>query len=170
MLSKYENGGKIGVEKTLIPEYQVSFIRELEFQVVDVSRKLMGMRYIKDNEELKLMEKSGQLVSQALNASLDACQEGITEIEMDAKGNNLLFEEIAERNPDSTLDLVAFSPSEIERTIMPHIFSNTRKLKNGDILIHSRQVALNGYRAELERTIVLGDITDEQKKLSKQLG
>lgn len=45
---------------------------------------------------------------------------------------------------------------------MPHVFSNTRKLQKGDIVIHSRQVALNGYRAELERTVVLGGLTDEQ--------
>jgi Xaa-Pro dipeptidase len=57
---------------------------------------------------------------------------------------------------------MVMTPSGSKRSIMPHVFSNTRRMEEGDALIHSRQVALNGYRAELERTVVLGEPTPRQ--------
>ena len=88
----------------------------------------------------------------------------MTEIEIDAKGNAALFEETSRRFPDATLDFLVMSPSGVERSVMPHVFSNTRVLQHGDVLIHSRQVSLNGYRVELERTVILGEPTAEQRK------
>src|SRR5699024_1684532 len=65
---------------------------------------------------------------------------------------------------NSTLDYFVMSPSGVDRTNMPHVFSNSRKIEEGDIIIHSRQVGLNGYRAECERTIFVGEPTEEQRK------
>ncbi|MFD2761152.1 M24 family metallopeptidase [Lentibacillus juripiscarius] len=164
LLSKYAAGSKIGVDMDSTPAQQVDFIKSLGFEVVDLGEKIVEMRYVKDNEELKLMEEAGRISNLAVSTSLNACKEGITEIEMDAVGTKALFEETAKNHPDSTLDLFVMSPSGIKRTVMPHVFSNTRKLQSGDIIIHSRQVSLNGYRAELERTIILGELTDDQKR------
>ncbi|SFB38482.1 Xaa-Pro dipeptidase [Lentibacillus halodurans] len=164
LLDNYSQGSKIGVDMASISAEKVNFIQQLNFEVVDIGQKIVEMRYVKDKEELVLIEEAGRLSNLAVSTSLNACQEGITEIEMDAVGTKALFEETAKRHPDSTLDLFAMSPSGTERTIMPHVFSNTRKLQKGDIIIHSRQVSLNGYRAELERTIALGELTDDQKK------
>ncbi|MFD1415074.1 M24 family metallopeptidase [Oceanobacillus jeddahense] len=164
LLSKYSPGSKIGVDMSSIPAEQVNIIHQSGFEVVDVGQKIVEMRYVKDSEELELIEEAGRLSNLAVSTSLNACREGITEIEMDAIGTRALFEETAKRHPNATLDLFVMSPSGTERTIMPHVFSNTRKFQMGDIIIHSRQVSLNGYRAELERTIVLGELTEDQKR------
>jgi Xaa-Pro dipeptidase len=84
---------------------------------------------------------------------------------LDQFGNKALLEEVARKYPDSTVDYFVMSPSGVERTIMPHVYSNTRKLKQGDVIIHSRQVGLNGYRAENERTFFIGEPTKEQERL-----
>lgn len=164
LLVPYSTGSKIGIDMSATSAGLAEWIRKLGFTLVDVGQKIAEMRYIKDEEELKLLEEAGRLVNLAVDQSLKACREGITEIEMDAAGNEALFKETAKKHPNSTLDLFAMSPSGIERTIMPHVFSNTRKLRKGDVIIHSRQVALNGYRAELERTVVLGELTKEQRR------
>lgn len=75
-----------------------------------------------------------------------------------------LFEEAARNHPEATLEAMAFSPSGPDRSAWPHVFSNTRRLVEGDVLIHSRQVSLNGYRAELERTVILGEPTEQQRE------
>jgi Xaa-Pro dipeptidase len=48
---------------------------------------------------------------------------------------------------------------------MPHVFSNTRRLEKGDVIIHSRQVALNGYRGESERTCFVGKPSQKQEEM-----
>ncbi|MBS4192327.1 aminopeptidase P family protein [Bacillus sp. FJAT-49705] len=164
LLKNYKTGSKIGVDMASTPAEQVVFIRELGLEIVDIGKKIMEMRYVKDEEELKLIEEAGYLANVAVRESLNACEVGITEIEIDARGNIAVFKETAKKYPNATLDLIVMSPSGVERTIMPHVFSNTRQVRTGDIIIHSRQVALNGYRAELERTIVIGELTKEQKK------
>lgn len=163
-LSKYKPGSKVGVDKAHTASQLVDYIENLNFEVIDISKKIAEMRYIKDKAELQLIEKAGELVNLGVSESLKVCKEGITEMEMDAKGNTAIFKETAKRYPKATLDFMVMSPSGVERTVMPHVFSNTRELKKGDIVIHSRQVALNGYRAELERTVILGEMTDNQKK------
>ncbi len=110
------------------------------------------------------MEEAGRLVNLAVSETLQSCRPGMTEIEIDSRGNAALFSETAKNHPNATLDLVVMSPSGIERSVMPHVFSNTRTLQRGDVVIHSRQVGLNGYRAELERTFFIGEPSEKQKK------
>ena len=164
ILSRYASKSKIAVDMAYTSAELVVYIQELGFEVTDIGRQITIMRYIKDEEELELMEAAGRLVNLAVSESLNACMEGVTELEVDNRGNHAVLLETARSYPNATIDLITMSPSGIERTIMPHVFSNTRKLKMGDVLIHSRQVALNGYRAELERTIFIGKYTDEQEK------
>ncbi len=102
------------------------------------------------------MLEAGRLASLGVGASLAALRPGITEIEIDGAGNEAILKEVSAKHPGATLDLFAMSPTGAVRTVMPHIFSNTRAMQTGEVLIHSRQVALNGYRGESERTCFLG--------------
>lgn len=110
-----------------------------------------------------MMVEAGKLVSEAMRISLDNAASGVTEMEMDAFGNTYLFEEVPKRYPNATLDIFVMSPGGLARTNMPHVFSNTRKYEENEIVLHSRQVGLNGYRAEIERTFFIGDPSAEQK-------
>jgi len=163
-LKRYPEGSTIGVDFSTTPANLTALIRDKGFDLQDIGEKLFRMRYVKDAEEIRLMEQAGELVNVAVSETLKACRPGVTEIEIDAKGNAALFEETSRRFPDATLDFLVMSPSGVERSVMPHVFSNTRVLQHGDVLIHSRQVSLNGYRAELERTVILGEPTAEQRK------
>lgn len=104
-------------------------------------------------------------MSLALSESLKKAMAGISEIELDQYGNKALFEETAQKYPNASLDYFVMSPSGLIRSVMPHVFSNTRKLTENDIVIHSRQVGLNGYRAECERTFFIGEPTAKQKEV-----
>lgn len=153
----------IGIDLDYAPASIVGQIKDLGYDVTDIGRKIEKMRYIKDSNEIEYMRQAGSLVEIAVQKSIEACRAGITELEVDAKGNTALFEETTKRFPEASLDITVMSPSGAKRSVMPHAFSNTRKLVEGDVLIHSRQVGLNGYRAELERTVIIGDPTEQQK-------
>jgi Xaa-Pro dipeptidase len=162
LLSAYPAGSRVGVEMDSCPVSLVGHVEGRGFGVVDIGRKITEMRYAKDEGEIGMMAEAGRLVNLAVRESLAAVRPGATEMEVDAAGNKALFERVAREHPGATLDSMVMTPSGSKRSIMPHVFSNTRRMEEGDALIHSRQVALNGYRAELERTVVLGEPTPRQ--------
>jgi Xaa-Pro dipeptidase len=165
VLSKYGEGKTVGLEFNVASLYLSTHLRTAGFRLADIGQKIAEMRYIKDENEIKMLEMSGEMVNLALKASLENARAGISELELDQFGNKALLEEVARKYPDATVDYFVMSPSGVERTIMPHVYSNTRKLKQGDVIIHSRQVGLNGYRAENERTFFIGEPTKEQEHL-----
>src|SRR5699024_4352716 len=125
----------------------------------------VAMRAVKSDEEISMIRKSGELVSRALEETVENTASGLTEIEIDHFGNQYLFDTISKEYPASTLDYFVMSPSGVERTNMPHVFSKTKRMSDGEVIIHSRQVGLNGYRAECERTLFVGEPTEQQKEI-----
>src|SRR5699024_393751 len=164
ILQKYPSGATIGVDVTSIPGNIIQVLQKRGFNVTDIGEVIERMRYVKDASEIEWLEKAGELVNLAVSKSIEAIKIGTTEMEIDADCNTALFAETARKYPNATLDLNVMSPSGVKRSVMPHMFSNTREIKPGDVIIHTRQVGLNGYRAELERTVIVGEPTDEQKR------
>jgi Xaa-Pro dipeptidase len=154
---------KLGTEFVNTPLHLCNAFENSGWILTDTSTFIAKQRAVKDEHELSVMREAGRLVSLALSSSLATAKEGVTELELDNAGTSALFEEVSRVHPNATLDLLVMSPSGPVRSIMPHVFSNTRKLQNGDVIIHSRQVALNGYRAECERTFMIGEPTDKAK-------
>lgn len=169
IISKYSAGTKIGVEFKAMPTGLSDYLRTNEYELVNISDKIKEMRYTKDEQELDLLVKSGELVSYTLSKSLKNANAGVSEIEFDAFGNKKLYEILAQKYPEATVSLLHMSPSGVERTNMPHVFSNTRKFKENDIIIHSRQVGLYDYHAECERTFFIGKPNDKQKDAFKAM-
>ncbi|ASN07362.1 X-Pro dipeptidase [Virgibacillus necropolis] len=164
LAAKHSKGSKIAFDLAYASAALTESIRATGFELVDATEQISKMRYIKDQYEIELMEEAGRLVGLAVEATLRAAAPGVTELEVDAKGNAVLFSETVKKHPNATLDLTVMTPSGNVRTVMPHVFSNTRKLQEGDVVIHSRQVGFNGYRAELERTFIVGEASDIQRK------
>lgn len=166
-LSEYSCGKKIGIEFNTMSVGLSSFIEVFGYKVVDICKKITEMRYIKEEQEIEIMLESGKLVSLALKTSLENAKPGIAEMELDQFGNRFLLEEASKKYPNATIDIFVMSPSGLHRTLMPHVFSNTRKFAENEIILHSRQVGLNGYRAECERTFFIGKPTNKQKDVFK---
>jgi Xaa-Pro dipeptidase len=156
------SGSCLGVQADAIPWAVVKHFMDTGFQLADIGPKIEAMRFLKDDAELEVMTEAGRLASLGVGASLAALTPGITEIDMDGAGDRAILTEVSAKHPEATLDLFAMSPSGPVRTVMPHVFSNTRPIQAGDVIIHSRQVALNGYRGESERTCFMGKPTPRQ--------
>ncbi len=163
IISQYPAGTRIGVEFTAMSTGLAQHLKSRGYELIDIGKFICEMKFIKESQELDVLAESGKLVSLALKKSLENTKAGITEMELDQYGTQALFEQASLQYPDATLDIFVMSPSGIDRTNMPHVFSNTRVLKENDIVIHSRQVGLNGYRAECERTFFIGTPSEKQK-------
>jgi len=165
IVGRLPSGARIGVQAGAVPLALSRHLSESGFQLADIGPKIEEMRYVKDDAELELMVEAGRLASLGVKASLEALAPGVTEIDMDGAGNRAILAEVSAKHPGATLDLFAMSPSGPVRTVMPHVFSNTRPIQEGDVIIHSRQVALNGYRGESERTCFLGKPSPKQREM-----
>lgn len=165
MLAELPKGARVGVELGAIPMGMALYIQNQGFTLCDIGAFIQHERYIKSAEEITMMEKAGDLVSKAMAASLEQVRPGVTEMDMDQFGNALIMEETPRLYPGATLDIFVMSPGGLARTNMPHVFSNTRKYEENEIVLHSRQVGLDGYRAEIERTFFLGKPSDKQREV-----
>jgi Xaa-Pro dipeptidase len=165
ILDNHKENKKIAVEFKSMSIGMAEYLKNKGFKLIDMSDKIKEMRYIKDEQEMDLLEKSGELVSLAVAESIKNLKPGISEIEFDSYGDNALYSETSKKYPNASLYKFEMSPSGIERTNMPHVFSNTRKFEEKDIVIHSRQVGLNNYHAECERTFFIGEPTEKQKEV-----
>ena len=165
MVARLSSGARIGVQADSLPWGLAQHLTAAGFQLADVGPRIQEMRFIKDEAEIQLMLEAGRLASLGVGASLAALTPGITEIDMDGVGNRAILAEVSAKHPGATLDLFAMSPAGPVRTVMPHVFSNTRPIEKGDVIIHSRQVALNGYRGESERTCFMGTPSPKQEEM-----
>jgi len=165
ILDSLPDGARVGVQAGALPWALARHMVDRGLELADVGPRIEEMRFIKDEAELEVMVEAGRLASLGVGATLAAIEPGATEIDIDGAGNRAILAEVSARHPGATLDLFAMSPSGPERTVMPHIFSNTRPLRAGDVIIHSRQVALNGYRGESERTCFVGTPSPRQAEM-----
>ena len=133
-------------------------------QTGDISAELVRMRLLKDEAEIALMRQAAALARIGVMATLHAAATGRSQLEIEATGTQAILEAAPTLTPDATINLLHFTTSGPE-TSLPHLITTTRRLGRPDLAIHSRQVAVNGERAELERTFAIGGMDTEARRV-----
>jgi Xaa-Pro aminopeptidase len=164
ILEKLDKKLVIGLEMGVIPASVYTMIRGYGFKTEDMGDVLIRLRSIKDEEEIYWLDQAGHLSDVAIAASIEQMRPGLSELEFDSYGDKKLLETASEEFPDKIVGFDNWTCSGIQRASMPHLYSSTRKFTEDDVIVHSRQVWINGYRAENERTLLLGNATEEQQK------
>ncbi|MCC0783213.1 aminopeptidase P family protein [Clostridioides sp. ES-S-0108-01] len=167
ILSKYPKGTIVGIEKDIVSASFSEYITDKSFDIKDIGSKIFEMRYVKDAGEIEFLKIAGYLSDIGIKGSLENVRVGMSELEFDVAGDNALLKYVSENYPDTYIGFANWTCSGIDRTAQPHLDSNTRILQRGDIVIHSRQVWYENYRAENERTFIIGKPTERQKEVFK---
>lgn len=154
----------VGIEADILPTSVYQIMNEIGLSLKDVGADLIELRSIKDAEEIHWLEQAGYLSDVALEASFKNLHVGMSELEFDSYGDQKLLKTASEQYPDLIIGYENWTCSGITRSSMPHLYSSTRKFETNDVVVHSRQVWINNYRAENERTFLIGNPTNEQKK------
>jgi len=97
-------------------------------------------------------------------ATLAAAAPGQSQLTIESVGTNAILEAAPQVTPEATVNLLHFTTSGPE-TSLPHLITTTRRLTMPDLVIHSRQVSVDGERAELERTFALGAMDAETRRI-----
>jgi Xaa-Pro dipeptidase len=130
----------------------------------DVSPQLIRMRLIKEEAEIALMRQAASLARIGVMATLAAAAPGQSQLTIESIGTNAILEAAPQVTPEATVNLLHFTTSGPE-TSLPHLITTTRRLTSPDLVIHSRQVSVDGERAELERTFALGAMDAETRRI-----
>jgi Xaa-Pro dipeptidase len=158
-------GSQVGIETDVCSVQLANLLTDIGFRIGDLGASLARLRETKDQSELALLRSAGGLTNLAVAASIRSIAIGVTELEVDASGNAAACAAAATLDFLTTLELFAITSSGAERTTFPHTLTTNRPLELGEVVSHSRQVGLGGYRAEMERTMFVSRASGEQKRV-----
>lgn len=157
-------GTHLGVEFSSVSLKMSNSLRAMGYELSDLSNTLKTMRYLKDEQEKVYIREGGRLCCFAFGKTLEHAHAGISEMELEQFGTQALYELLGNDYPYNFSSPSCITPSGKERTIMPHVYSSCRRLSKGDMVIHVRKPAINGYHAELERTFFIGQPDEKAKR------
>ena len=159
--------GRIGVD-TSLPQFEGWVKPHLpDLDVVNAGKILREMRLVKDEYELDLMRKSGEISDFAQIKMSEAIKLGKSHVEIGAEVAYAIAKEASKKYPKdvSIKPMAGFTGTGIEGA-MPHGWCSPsgRVMEKGDTLLNGTGCRLNGYSVENERTWVMGKPTEKQKR------
>ena len=117
------------------------------------------LRKIKNEKELELMRKAGELTGEGMKAAYKTIKPDVREYEVAAEI------EYAMRKKGSwgtAFDTIVASGA---RSAFPHGGCTDRKIGNGDLVVVDVGATYQHYRSDMTRTIVAGKPSAKQKKI-----
>lgn len=150
---------------TLGVEAQVMTLRDAErlsavprLRVVSTTGIVERLRAIKGPEEVAAIRSAAELAQGALAETLPTIRPGETELEIAARLEGALRRRGSEWHPFQTI--VASG----ERSALPHARTSTRTVERGDWLLLDFGAQVDGYCADLTRTVVVGARADARQR------
>jgi Xaa-Pro aminopeptidase len=124
-----------------------------------LSNFISDLRAIKSEEEIEFITKAQEITDKAFLHILDYIKPGMTELEIQLEleytmkklgASNIAFDSIVVSGANSSL---------------PHGVPSAKKVEQGDFITMDFGAAYNGYCSDMTRTVAIGKISDEQKKV-----
>ncbi len=154
---------RVGVEGGNMRFLELSYLQAASpgttFESAD--RLLAEMRLRKDENELAAIQKAVEIAEQALLALVPRIRAGRTEAEL-ASELTLELLKAGSETSGSFEPIVAGGPNSAN----PHAVPTGRPLQTGDLLIIDWGAIYRGYISDLTRTLAIGEIDPELKRIA----
>ena len=154
----------IGIEAFDLPVSTAERFRgmlpDVSFDLTNgLSETIAALRMIKEDYEIENMKKAQKITDDAFDHILGFIKPGVAERDI-----ALEIEYFMKKNGASgpSFDLIAVSG---ENSSLPHGVPGDRKLKTGDFLTMDIGAVVGGYCSDMTRTVAIGKISAEQKKV-----
>ncbi len=158
VLAEHREATEIGFEAQAVSVADRARFPEngrLRFRAVE--GMVEGLRVSKEPEEVAAIRQAARLAMEALEATLERVQVGQTELEVAAVLEGELRRRGSEWHPFPTI--VASGP----RTALPHARTSCRAIRRGEWLLLDFGAQVDGYCADVTRTVVVGSGPDERQ-------
>jgi Xaa-Pro aminopeptidase len=150
--------GTLGIEAQAMPvrdaERVSAMFRGRVLPLLDVVEQL---RQVKDPSEVAAIREAALLASDALAEVLPTVVAGERELDVAARLESALRRRGSEWHPFQTI--VASGP----RAALPHARSSVREIARGEFLLIDFGAQVDGYCADITRTVALGSADERQR-------
>lgn len=136
-----------------------SWQKELRAELVPYQGKINAFRAAKEPWEIERMAAAQEMTDDVFSQMLEIVRPGITEKQLAA--------ELIYRFYRAGADGLSFDPIVVSgpNTSLPHGVPGDRILCSGDFVTMDFGCILNGYCSDMTRTVALGSVTDEMRKV-----
>ncbi len=155
-----ENGliGKtIGVNSTERAFLILQIMEAVDVHFVSGKTILEEMRLIKDEEELENLRTAARITDESYEELLKFIRPGIKEADIARKMNEIF----KEKGADEGFTMVCSGPN----SSYPHYNSDQRVIQEKDVIVLDWGCKYNDMCADMSRTVFVGDISEEEKKV-----
>lgn len=153
--------GTVGLEHTFLTQSMMGMLTHPHAKPVGVTVKdcthiMSELRIVKDEEEIERIRAAAKVADAGIKAAVDALKPGITESQVAAAAEYAMRQAGAE---EFWRTYVSSGP----RTNIAHGLPTLRKLQQGDLVMIDIHPIVNGYSADICRTVCVGKPSAEQQ-------
>ena len=153
--------GTVGLEYTFLTQSMLSMLTHPHAKpegvtVKDCTHILSQLRMVKDGEEIERIQAAARVADIGMKAAVEAVQPGVTESQVAAAAEYAMRQAGAE---EFWRTYVSSGP----RTNIAHGLPTTRKLEANDLVMIDIHPIVNGYSADICRTVCVGQPTADQQ-------
>ncbi len=155
------SAGAVGLEYTFLTQSMMGMMTHPHAKPEKVIPKdcthlLSELRMVKDPEEIELIRGAARVADVGMKAAVEAVREGVTESQVAAAAEYGMRHAGAE---EFWRTYVSSGP----RTNLAHGLPTNRKLAKGDLVMIDIHPIVDGYSADICRTVCVGQPTEEQQ-------
>ncbi|MET3574948.1 Xaa-Pro peptidase family protein [Bhargavaea ullalensis] len=153
--------GKLGIEGSVFSyeRYQLLSKAYPQLEVQDVGALAARLRLKKSPEELDKLRTAIRLIEEVMEGAARKIRVGMTESELTAELEFLMRKVGADGPSFSTMVLAG------EKAALPHGNPGERKFRSGDVILIDMGVVKDGYCSDITRTFVVGEASEETRKI-----
>jgi Xaa-Pro aminopeptidase len=153
--------GVVGLEYTFLTQSMMSMLTHPHAKPKGISTKdcthlLSELRIVKDKEEIERITSAAKVAVKGMKAALTTLKPGMTESQVAAKAEYAMRQAGAE---EFWRTYVSSGP----RTNIAHGLPTLRKLRAGDLVMIDLHPIVNGYSADICRTVCVGKPVVKQR-------
>lgn len=152
--------GCVGVEYGHMRIMELKAVESIGYKShVDISEGIHQLRMIKDQGEVSLMRKAVKIVEEALEATLPLIKPGVNELDIAAHLEYEMRRRGSEGTPFGTIVASGY------RGALPHGRAADKVIEDGEVVVLDFGAVYKGYVADITRTVAIGKISDDFKKI-----
>ena len=153
--------GTVGLEYTFLTQSMMGMLthphaKPESIATQDCTHILSALRMVKEPEEIDRIRAAATVADVGMKAAVEAVKPGVTESQIAAEAEYAMRQAGAE---EFWRTYVSSGP----RTNIAHGLPTTRKLEIGDLVMIDIHPIVNGYSADICRTVCVGRPTAEQQ-------
>lgn len=149
----------LGYQPDFLSAGEYVALKDAGFDLIPVGGIFRELRSVKSEKEIAMIQAAQDITDKAFADLLDYIKPGVTEKELRARLEFLMFSYGAD---GLAFDTIVASGANGAK---PHAVPSDKKVEKGEFITFDFGARLNGYDSDMTRTVALGEISPEMERI-----